>query len=179
MKIQHFRNKGVLQSVWPPESYFGFSVWALLIPPFKPESVLLLGYGHGTVAGLMRKVWGDGIMICGVDQNIPKAVQGPFKFFKGDAFNFVRNCQEKYDYVLVDLFDGGFIPEEVWSEEFVNDLARVTKRMLCVNTLGTYQLFYYQKRFRQILTKQWFDNRALFFVPNESQENFFPPIEMS
>ena len=61
-----YRN-GALMSIDPPESGFGYFVWSHLIPPFKPEHTLILGYGGGTCAELMRKIWGDQLKITGVD----------------------------------------------------------------------------------------------------------------
>ena len=180
MDIKYFYDKGVLHSVWPPESYFGFSMWALAVPPFKPESVLLLGYGFGAIAGLIRKIWGEDFWITGVDLKIPStnAAGKLTNLVEADAFDYVKDvkvCQEQYDYVVVDLFNGAEIPNEVWSKEFADNLARITKKMLCINTLGQHDLHNIYNHFERILTKRLGDNEILFLVPGESKENYFPP----
>ena len=60
-------------SLKPPETAFGFTCFAHMIPPFKPEHTLLLGYGGGTVSELMRKIWGA-CKITGVDLAIDKRI---------------------------------------------------------------------------------------------------------
>ena len=54
-----------IDAVNPPETEFGFLYFSHMVPPFMPEHTLMLGYGHGVVADLMRKVWGLGCKIYG------------------------------------------------------------------------------------------------------------------
>ena len=45
-----FLNKfGALNSVLPPTKYLTFGPWIYLVPQYKPENVLILGYAGGTV----------------------------------------------------------------------------------------------------------------------------------
>ena len=61
---QYHIEKGVIQSVEPPESHFGFSYWSLMIPPVKPENALMLGCGNHTVPKLIEKIWGKFDLTC-------------------------------------------------------------------------------------------------------------------
>src|SRR5262245_36613368 len=68
--ITHYRGAAnCLYSVYPPTAYLGFGNWIYQVPPFRPENILMLGYAGGTVAGLIRLLYGD-VAITAVDQNI-------------------------------------------------------------------------------------------------------------
>lgn len=184
MENKYFYDKGVLHSVWPPEAHFGFSYWSLMICPFPPENVLILGYGQGGISNLIHKIWREDLEhydphVVGVDKEqvdnpYTPAAQGD-DFFQIDAFKFVEKYEQRFDYVIIDLFNGAEIPEEVWGKEFADNLARITKKMLCINTLGRGDLTELSRYFRLILTKRWYDNSIHFLVPHGSKENYFPP----
>ena len=129
---------GSVQSIWPPESMFGYTYWSHCIPPFKPESTLILGYGMGTIAELMRKVWGLDLKITGIDN---QSMDWPFVEYKmkvKDAKDYVWDCtsgllKTRYDYIVVDLYDGRKVPDFVFDVEFVLRLREMCKSLLCMN----------------------------------------------
>lgn len=125
--IIFYRNEeGINYSAYPPQTFLTFEYWIFMVPQYKPKSILILGYGDGTVAGLIRLIWGD-VPITAVDL-------APYRdgnrygvnFIQADAQDFVKNC-EKYDCVIVDLFSN----EKLQSCEFVAnpDFAKSLERI--------------------------------------------------
>lgn len=128
---------GNLSSIKPVESLFGYTYHSHLIPPFKPETICILGYGRGTVAELIRKVWGPDIKITGVDLKEHSYDYMEYKMVIGDAEEFVHECtnsllKTRFDYVVVDLFNPD-VPEFVFDEKFAYRLKKMTKQLLSIN----------------------------------------------
>lgn len=163
----------VLQSFKPVESLWGYTYHSHMIPPYKPSEILILGYGQGQVADLMRKVWGT-LKITGVDvQPFPvKYVEN--KLVVSDACEFVKECADsliktRFDYVLVDLFVGGEVPDLVFEPEFANRLRKITKTLLCLNTnAGDFDRLkpYHEHRFKFHRHVQVFGNIVSFWGRN-------------
>ncbi len=121
-------------SVYPPTKYLTFGVWIYMVPQYKPESVLMLGYADGTVAGLIRLLYGD-VPITGVDIKPLKDNKYGVNFVQMDGQEYVKTCGH-FDTVIIDMFPGdesnicGFIT----SKEFANALTRVANYII-INTL--------------------------------------------
>ncbi len=94
------------------------------------RSAVVLGLGAGIVP---RDFKGDGLDVDVVDIN-PDAVTAATEFFGfdqkdisiriEDARNFVRRCAEKYDLVILDLFQGDGTPDYLLTVEFFRDVRR-------------------------------------------------------
>jgi len=136
--IQLIDKSKPIDSISPPETAFLFTVWGHMVPPYRPDHTLILGYGGGTVAELMRKVWGQ-CKITGVDLEMPRFVNyQEYKLMECDAVEFVDDCTKdliktRFDYILVDLWENGKVCQFIYSPEFVNRLKEMTKRFICVN----------------------------------------------
>ena len=128
--ITFYRNgAGINYSVYPPQTFLTFEYWIYMVPQYKPKSVLMLGYGGGTVAGLIRMIWGD-VPITAVDL-VPGPDPDPYNvnFIEGDAKEFVKNCGS-FDAVLIDLFDS----DKATNCEFVTDPDFIE----CLERIGNY-----------------------------------------
>lgn len=101
--------RGVVQSVHPDDAASGY--WARMLPQRAPRSALLLGMGGGTVARLLQRRFGP-LAITGVDASAAMlAAAGDFgaplshyRPVQTDAFAFVRNTDERYEFIAVDLY---------------------------------------------------------------------------
>lgn len=127
-----------IHSIFPCEGYLTFGAWIYLVPQYKPESVLMLGYGGGTAAGLIRKFYGD-IPITAVDM----LDCSEFNFYDvemiiDDALKFVLNTERKFDSVIVDLYREGSYQAEsfVFTKEFVNALKRIANYVIIHAVIG-------------------------------------------
>ena len=129
-----------LYSVNPPETLFGYLYFSHMIPPTKPETVLILGYGAGTVDKLIKKVWGNDIKVTGVDQEAFEVgvMEVPTFLVRVDAFAYLKDCalpvfKKRFDYVVVDLWNGYEVPDFLFIREFPKMLAQVVKNRVCLN----------------------------------------------
>lgn len=135
-KLQ-FSNTSVVM-VDPPETMFGYFYFSHMIPPFRPETMLVLGYGNGTIAELTRKIWGPQIKVTGVDTERRDYKYVEYKMHIMDAKDFVWDCtkwpiKKRFDYIVVDVSTGAYVPPFVYDIEFAARLSEMTKKLLSVN----------------------------------------------
>lgn len=125
---------GYIDSVKPPWRYLTFAPWIYLVPQYKPTSILMLGYAGGSVAGLVRLLYGD-VPITAVD--IAPIKDNPYNvtFIQADAEEFVKNCG-KFDAVVIDCFIGRnpTPPPFITDPTFIKNLERIANYII-VNTL--------------------------------------------
>lgn len=136
------RQDGLTQSCIPP---YDHGYWKQMIPTDKQnvKSALILGLGAGTIAREIRERWPDA-RIEGVDadREMIKLARREFEvmdfvniIFHRDAFQFVRECESKYDLVIVDLYDGFNFSLRVITNEFLDDCKQLLREggVLSVN----------------------------------------------
>jgi ubiquinone/menaquinone biosynthesis C-methylase UbiE len=112
------------------------------IGKFEIKKVLLLGLGAGSVVDLLVNKHGLKCAITGVelDGNVIDFAKKYFDIEKykslqivqADAFEFVQQCNEKFDLIVVDLFVGDTVPADFASEEFISNLKRLSNAKCCV-----------------------------------------------
>lgn len=150
MDIVHlFKNKaGNTNSVYPPTTYLTFDYWIYMVPQYKPESILMLGYSGGTVAGLVRLLYGD-VPITAVDIEPCADNRYGVTFIQADAREYVKTCK-RFDSCLVDLFsmEDSKCCDFVTDKEFVAGLGRIANYII-VNTTGNIDMSAYDM-FRRI-----------------------------
>jgi spermidine synthase len=124
---------GVIQSVAVDESYES-DVWDAMLPQKRPANVLILGLGGGTIAQFLTQRWGP-LPITGVERDPAIALIARHTFgleqlphvriVVGDAFEFVRDCRERYDLICVDLYIAGKMAHGVLDPAFLRAIARL------------------------------------------------------
>ena len=121
---------GGRNSVYPPTEGLTFFPFIYMVPQYRPNDVLMLGYAGGTVAGLIKLLYGA-IPITAVDLEPPFEDFYDIRFIQADAREFVRDCR-KFDTVIVDLYeDGQQVPcDFVTDPEFVADLRRISRYVI-------------------------------------------------
>lgn len=138
-KVKVQLNDNVIQGFKPAEYMFGYTYHAHAVPPFKPESMLMLGYGFGTVAELSRKVWGADVKITGIDIEFPNPPPYfEYKLICKDAFQFVKDESKmipliRYDYIAIDIYDGGIEKEFIFDERFVDCIEKLSTSLVSIN----------------------------------------------
>jgi spermidine synthase len=105
---------GVVQSISPADGAADGGYWAAMLPPARPRTALILGYGGGTIARLLVDRWGQGLDIVGVDDDpgVLGAARDVGWLSDGqlgrvelaDAFDYVKRCQRRFDYIALDLY---------------------------------------------------------------------------
>lgn len=102
-----------------------------------PINILILGFGGGTVADLLIKQFPraqitgieiDSVMIeiyrkyfVVVNFNSPYS---NINLIQADCFHWINKCKQKYDLILVDLYQGHDIPEELYEIKFIKNLKK-------------------------------------------------------
>lgn len=124
---------GVIQSVAVDETYES-DVWDAMLPKDRPAHVLILGLGGGTIAQLLTQRWGS-LPITGVERDPAIALIARRAFglerlphvriVVADAFEFVRDCHERYDLICVDLYVAGKMAHGVLDPTFLRAIARL------------------------------------------------------
>lgn len=118
---------GVVQSISPEDGLATGGYWGAMIPDDRPQRGLILGLGGGTVARLLHARWGV-FPIVGVDDN-PTVVEvasdagwlprEALELVIADAFAYVKDCQDRFDYVAVDLFHGEDMDRRIFGQPFL------------------------------------------------------------
>ena len=162
---------GSLYSVYPPTAYLTTGPWIYLVPPFKPQNILMLGYAGGTVAGLIRLLYGD-VPIVGVDLTLIDNRYGA-ELIGMDARHFVHHVNESFECVIIDLFNGELSSECVTDYDFVSHIARITKRFLIVQTDQSANIGIYEQFFERVrLTNN--GNLVGYFKKKDDPRNYNP-----
>ena len=163
---------GTLQSLNPPETRFGFTYHSHCVPPFRPEHTLILGYGKGNIAELMRRVWGQ-VKVTGVDNLEQAREYNEYSIVTKDAYNFVRECADskvktRFDYIVLDLFDleSNEHPDFMFDASFAMRIREICVKMLCINvfTKDVPRLrAYYDYGFKFIRNDNVYGNSVIFW----------------
>jgi hypothetical protein len=137
VKITYGGTDHAIYSIDPPETLYGYTYFSHLIPPMKPETVLILGYAKGTVSKLIKKIWGDDIKVTGVDV-LDYGDNFSDRVIKMDARDYVYDCsagmiKKRFDYVVVDLWEGYEVPDFIFTDQFAKSLKEITKKFLAFN----------------------------------------------
>lgn len=107
------------------------SVWSALLPEHQVRSILIMGLCAGTVASLARKRWPE-VRIVGYELD-PEVVRVATSFFNLDTQTEVRiadarqafKSKEKYDLVVVDMYNGTTFPNFARSENFISNVKKL------------------------------------------------------
>lgn len=129
--------RGQLHSIADPSLYLTFGIWIYLVPQYKPESVLMLGYGGGTSAKLIKMFYGD-VPITAVDfSDVSDFLIDGVQWVNQDAKEYVKTAP-KFDTVIVDLYDTGDFhpPEFVLSKEFADRLGEIANYIILHTVVG-------------------------------------------
>ena len=99
------------------------------------KEVLILGFGAGSVASILKKELKCNCNITGVeiDNEIIKLAKKHFgldeikgiKVYNDDAFNYLEKCNKKFDMIVIDIFADHKIPSLFNSEVFLNKVYEI------------------------------------------------------
>ena len=121
---------GAVQSVEIIDGSEPPGYWLAMLPLARPERVLILGLGGGSLVHLLRRRFGP-LSITGVDDSPQILAIGRTKFglepsivdmHEEDALEYLRRSRQRFDFVFVDLFCGEELPSIVASASFQNCL---------------------------------------------------------
>lgn len=114
----------------PFELKFPYTRASFVVPAFldhKPERVLFVGLGGGSIPRVMGKYYpGSRIDIVEIDQDVTDVAKRFFffeptammKVFVMDGRRFLRSCKDYYDIIFLDAYDDRSIPFHLTTKEF-------------------------------------------------------------
>lgn len=126
------------------------------------DEVLILGFGLGSVWEVIKKDKGKDPLIIGIDYEplIFQFIRTYFPYILSDkktnvlitdAKEYLLNCKQRFNLIVIDLFCDDIVPEIVFSDEFVDNLSTVshTDSIIVLNTMNVSEneLFLYFKYF--------------------------------
>lgn len=102
---------------------------------YKPEKILILGYGVGSIGQILRNEYGlkshitavelDAIVIELGGRYFKTTEMENFRMYNMDASDYVKSSRETFDLIFVDVFIESFVPESVRTQEFLNGLQTI------------------------------------------------------
>jgi len=121
----------------------------------NPQRILIIGLGGGTLPAVYSHLFPQAdIIISEIDEAVLRVAQEYFDFEQtdrikvdiGDARVYVKRAGlrgEKFDLVIVDAFNGEYIPEHLMTQEFLQELQQLlpANGMVVANTFSSSRLY--------------------------------------
>ena len=122
---------------------------------FKPEKILILGYGVGSVGHILRNDYGlqshitavelDTVVIELGGRYFNTTLMENFRMYNMDAAEYVKSSREIFDLIIVDVFVESFVPESVRTQSFLEGL----KTIMNTDALLIYNFMLHDKKSRE------------------------------
>lgn len=124
----------------------------------KPENVLIIGLGGGTMSNSIHQLYPNAkITNIEIDPAVVKVARKYFDFIENDHITthvkdgriFVKRAalkKQQYDWIILDAFNGEYIPEHLMTKEFLTEIKSVLtpNGVLSANTFSISQLYNYE-----------------------------------
>lgn len=141
----------------PQRLVFPYAKMALssLLVQDNPKRILIVGLGGGTLSETYSSLFPDAeIVISEIDDAVYQVAQEYFGFVEtdkikvdiGDARVYVKRAvlrKQKFDLVILDAFNGEYIPEHLMTREFLEEVKQLLPEngMVISNTFSTSRLY--------------------------------------
>jgi spermidine synthase len=119
-----------------------YRIMAGILSRLRGRRFLMLGVGGGSFFHVVKRWWPEAELY-GVEKS-PAMYNIARKYFKlpdahvviGDAQDLINDTSERYDFILVDVFEGTYPPENFMQEPLVRKLSKHLnpEGLLCMNT---------------------------------------------
>lgn len=133
-------------------------LFSSLLVTQKIDNVLIIGLGGGTMSNILHQLYPYAhIHNVEIDPAVIKVAKQYFSFkennqvkaFEGDGRIFVKRAKMKslrYDLIILDAFNGDYIPEHLMTVEFHKELKQLLtpQGIIAANTFSTSKLYHYE-----------------------------------
>lgn len=102
------------------------------------ENILLLGMGGGSIIHSLRNTfeYSKNIVAVKINPAIIKLTKEEFGIFSSEtlqiiesnAFNFVKNTNEKFQLIIIDLFKDTNVPPIFYGKEFCENISKILQK---------------------------------------------------
>ncbi len=127
---------------------------SLLVMP-EPKRILIIGLGGGTMSNTLAQLYPQSqIDNVEIDQAVIKVAREYFGFFENskiktynqDGRIFIKRAllkKQQYDWIILDAFNGDYIPEHLMTKEFLQETKVLLSRngILSANTFSLSELY--------------------------------------
>jgi spermidine synthase len=121
----------------------------------NPQKILIIGLGGGTLPAVYSHLFPQAdIVISEIDEAVLRVAEDYFNFEEtdrikvdiGDARVYIKRASlrgEKFDLVIVDAFNGEYIPEHLMTQEFLQEVQQLLTAtgMVVANTFSSSRLY--------------------------------------
>jgi len=121
----------------------------------KPERILIIGLGGGTMSNTLHQLYPSAEIInVEIDPSVVKVARKYFDFLENEKITskiqdgriFVKRAalkKEKYDWIILDAFNGDYIPEHLLTKEFLSETQQLLSKngVLSSNTFSVSDLY--------------------------------------
>ncbi len=126
--------------------------------PQSPERILIIGLGGGTLPMTLERIYPDAIIdTAEIDPAVVQVARDWFLYKDSDKQKihtidgrvFVKKQllrQVKYDVIILDAFNGDYIPEHMMTEEYFKEIKGILSPdgLLIANTFSTNKLYHHE-----------------------------------
>lgn len=150
-------NQSCMFKTDPERLVFNYTklVFSSLLMIDNPENVLIIGLGGGTLSNTIHRLYPDAkITNVEIDPAVIKVAREYFSFFENDNITsvvqdgriFVKRAgikKQKYDWIILDAFNGDYIPEHLLTKEFFEETKNILsdKGIISANTFAISKLY--------------------------------------
>ena len=128
---------------------------SLLVTSQQPERILIVGLGGGTMSNTLHQLFPDAkIENVEIDPAVISVAREYFAFFENDNVTskaqdgriFMKRAaikKQKYDWIILDAFNGDYIPEHLMTKEFLEEAKHLLTEngVLSANTFSVSKLY--------------------------------------
>ncbi|WP_286270403.1 spermidine synthase [Thalassotalea hakodatensis] len=128
---------------------------SLLMLEKAPENILIIGLGGGTMSNTLHRLYPESrIENVEIDPAVIKVAREYFGFYENDHVTskvqdgriFIKRAglkNEQYDWIILDAFNGDYIPEHLLTKEFLEETKKLLspKGVLAANTFSISKLY--------------------------------------
>nr|WP_328824530.1 fused MFS/spermidine synthase [Thalassotalea algicola] len=145
----------------------------------NPKRILIIGLGGGTMSNTLHQLLPDAeIENIEIDPAVIKVARQYFSFFENDHVTSVVKDgriymkralikKQKYDWIILDAFNGDYIPEHLMTKEFLEETKALLSEsgVVTANTFSVSELYNYESATYQSVFGEFFQ------VKNRKNEN--------
>jgi spermidine synthase len=121
----------------------------------KPKNILIIGLGGGTMSNTLHQLYPKSVITnVEIDPAVVKVARQYFGFFENqnvtsviqDGRIFIKRAiikKQKYDWIILDAFNGDYIPEHLLTQEFIQETKSLLNKggVLSANTFSVSDLY--------------------------------------
>jgi len=144
----------------PKQLVFNYTklTFASLLMIDDPKNVLIIGLGGGTLSNVIHELYPDAIIEnAEIDPAVIKVARDYFAFVENDKVTskvqdgriFIKRAaikKQQYDWVILDAFNGDYIPEHLLTKEFFEEIKSVLSPngIVAANTFSSSKLYQHE-----------------------------------